>query len=84
MKPELIDDLGIENQAEYEVNVFKTKYRTWKYAKPLNYYYGILTRIKHAYYVLTGNAVAFRFFEDFSDAEKAEYIKNDIKRQSNQ
>lgn len=82
MKPELIDDFFCENKTQFIVNVFDREYKTWKYAKPLNYKYGLLHRIIHAYCVLIGNAIAFRFYENFNENEKSLYIKNDIKKQS--
>lgn len=80
MKPQLIDNVSTDTKAEFKVEVWNNKfYNTWKYAKPLNYNYDFFTKLKHAYYVLTGKAYAFRFFEDFSDEEKSQYIKSDIK-----
>ena len=81
MKPNLIDNVSTDTKAEFKVEVWNNRfYGTWKYAKPLNYNYDFLTKLKHAYYVLIGKATAFRFFEDFTDEEKSQYIKSDIKK----
>ena len=79
MKPELIDNISTDTKAEFKVRVWDKFYSAWKYDKGYNYEYNLLTRLKHAYYVLTGKATAFRFFEDFTEEEKTEFVKTKIK-----
>jgi hypothetical protein len=75
MKPILIDDISREISSEHRVKVWDKHYSVWKTAKPLDYEYGLLTKIKHAYYVLTGKAIAIKFFDDFTEEEKIELYR---------
>ena len=79
MKPELIDNVLTDTKTEFKVRVWDRFYSRWQYAKPLNYTYNLFTKLKHAYYVLIGKATAFRFFEDFTEEEKTEFVKAKIK-----
>lgn len=82
MKPILIDDLVKESHTQCEVNrqLLGTRVRGWKIAKPLNYDFTILERIKLCLYILKNKAIAVQFFEDMSEEDKDEHIKRNLKK----
>ena len=79
MKPVLIDTISTDSTTEHTVKEWDRDFTGWKISKPL-FDYNFITRLIHAYYVLTGKAVAIRFFDDFNADEKAAYIKADLKK----
>ena len=83
MKPILIDDLlsGERTQTQVRVTVDGNPMEGYQIAKPLNYdpeYLKASDRIEMAIAVLTGKAIAVRYFEDLSEEEKEAYVKDKI------
>lgn len=82
MKPILIDDLVKESHAQCEINrtLLGTRVRGWKIAKPLNYDFTVLERVKLALFILRNKAIAVQFFEDMSEDDKDQYIKKNLNK----
>jgi len=82
MKPILIDDLVKESLPQCEINRQLTgvRVRGWKIAKPLNYDFTWLERIKLCLYVLRNKAIVVQHFEDMSEDDKDEHIKRNLKK----
>ena len=84
MKPILIDEINCEftSQGEFIVKVDGTTYIAWKLAKPLNYedeYATQKDRNKMAKLVKEGKAIAVQFFEDLTEDEKIQKVKEELK-----
>ena len=79
----LIDDLIKDNvQSEFDVKINNTTMKGWQIAKPLNYskkYTSFLKRLKSAFLVLKGKAIAVQFFTDLTFEEQCNYVKQKIK-----
>lgn len=82
MKPILIDDLVKESHTQCEINrqLMGHRVRGWKIAKPLNYQFTLLEKIKLISYILRGKAIAVQFFEDMTEKDKDEHIKRNLKK----
>ena len=83
MKPVLIDDLVKQADTQYEVNLVTSggvRLRGWKIAKPLNYNLGFRNRLRMAWQVLRGKAIAVRYFEDMTEDEIMKYALNNLKK----
>lgn len=82
MKPILIDNLVKETSTETEVQVtlMGQRLRGWKLAKPLNYKFTWLQRIQLALYILKGKAIAVQYFEDLTEKDKEEHVRNNLKK----
>jgi hypothetical protein len=76
---ELIDDVikHDRNQSLVKVKLGKVEYSSWVIAKPINPRW-IKSRIRDAWKVLIGKAIAVRYFEDFNNEEKLEYVKKHV------
>lgn len=82
MKPILIDDLIKESndstQSSHNVTVDGVTYTGYQIAKPLNYepeYLSMRERCEMACAVLSGKAIAVRYFSDMTEEEQSEYVK---------
>lgn len=82
MKPILIDELVKEPHTSCEVKrkINGIDVRGWQIAKPLNYHFNLIEKIKLAVYILRGKAIAVQFFEDLSEKEKDKYVKKQLKK----
>lgn len=82
MKPILIDRLVKETQteSEFQVILMGQRLRGWKIAKPLNHNFTWIQRIQLALYILKGKAIAVQYFEDLSDKDKEEHVRNNLKK----
>ena len=84
MKTILIDDL-LENQStqqEQTVIINGTPFKGYQIAKPLNHekeYISLEERIAMALKVLKGEAIAVQYFNDLTEEEQVEYVKNKMK-----
>ena len=78
----LIDHLVREDntQSEKLVWVDGKEYRGWVIAKPLNVYLeGFWTRLRDAFQILKGRAIAVQYFDDLSDEQKQRFVKTEKK-----
>jgi len=82
MKPVLVDELVKESHTQCEINrqIMGFRVRGWKIAKPLNYQFTFIERIKLSMYVLRGKAIVVQFFEDLSEKDKDNHVKKNLKK----
>lgn len=76
----LIDDFK-HTSSEHRVEVEEGEFQGFMLAKPLNYDPEYLTdkeRREMADAIMAGKAIAVRFFDDFSEEEKREYVTKKI------
>lgn len=84
MKPILIDDLVINNKptSEFKLLIGNNEVKGWQIAKPLNYenqFLSTWSKIKMAYFVLIGKAIAVQYFKDLTEKQQIEYVKSKLK-----
>ena len=80
MRTILIDKLIKDTcYEETSVTINSLCFKSWQIAKPLNYtkqYTTFFQRLKMAFHVLSGKAIATSFFSDLSLSEKIAYLKS--------
>ncbi|MDA3778870.1 MAG: hypothetical protein PF487_01330 [Bacteroidales bacterium] len=80
MKLILIDELIIEDhtQSEFNITINGHNVHGRQIAKPLNFNFTFIEKIKLIFYVLRNKAICVQFFEDMCENEKEKYIKNKL------
>lgn len=80
----LIDNLIKEeqNQSEVTVTIDNVEYKGWQISKPLNYtseYFSLSERWKMVKLIMEGKAIAVQFFEDLTEEQQINFVKNKLK-----
>ena len=72
----LIDDIrNDKTMSEAKVSFNGLHYTGWVNAKPINPR-GFRTRIRDAWKVFRGKAIAVQYFDDLNEEEKINYVQN--------
>ena len=75
---ELVDELKRKGtMTEIKISFDGLHYTGWVNAKPINPRW-FRTRIKDAWKVFRGKAIAAQYFDDLNEEEKIEYVKSQV------